>query len=140
MAKRLLPSLPDLKKLIGLNYDRFVAAIERVQPLVYKVLISQTGTAAPTVKVLENTLGAAVLWARTSAGLYTGTLADAFTADKTALIMQQPTALNRAAIARTSANVVTITTSTLSEVSNVLTATATDALLTDIYLEIVVYP
>lgn len=140
MAKRILPSLPDLKKLIGINYDRFVAAIQRVQPLVYKVLITQTSTGAPTVKVLENTLGAAVVWARTSAGLYTGTLASAFTVDKTAVLIQQPASLNRAEIVRTSANVITVTTKVLSESSNVLIATATDALLTDNYLEVVVYP
>lgn len=140
MAKRLLPSLSDIKKLIGDNYDRFVAAVTTVQPKVYKALISEAGTAAPTVKVLKNTLSAAIVWARTSAGLYTGTLTAAFTVDKTSLFMQQPASLNRVEIVRTSANVVTVTAKVLSVSTGTLIATATDALLTDIYVEIVVYP
>lgn len=136
-----MPSLSTLKNLIGLNWDRFVAAIQRVQPKVYNVLITQAGTAAPTVKVLENTLGATVVWARTSAGLYTGTLASAFTADKTSLVVGgQMAALNRATLVRTSANVITLTTNVLSESSNVLIATATDAIITDLAIEVTVYP
>ncbi len=140
MAKRLLPSLSDIKKLIGDNYDRFVAGITLVKPKVYRALISQAGTAAPTVKVLENSLSAAIVWARTTTGLYTGTLAAAFVLDKTAVRIQQPASLNRAEIVRTSANVVTVTTKVLSESSNVLIATVTDVLLTDTFIEISVYP
>lgn len=49
----------------------------------YVALISQVGTAAPTVKVLENNLGAAIAWSRSGAGDYGGTLVGAFTLDKT---------------------------------------------------------
>jgi len=49
---------------------------------VYSALISQSGTAAPTATVLENTIGA-IVWTRTSAGTYSGTLTGAFTASKT---------------------------------------------------------
>jgi hypothetical protein len=49
----------------------------------YVGLISQTGTAAPTVTVFKNTLGGTVVWTRNSAGNYTGTLAGAFTIGKT---------------------------------------------------------
>lgn len=51
--------------------------------LKYVALISQTGTSAPTATVLENTLGGTVVWTRNDVGDYTGTLASAFTLNKT---------------------------------------------------------
>lgn len=53
----------------------------------YVALISQTGTDAPVATVLENTLGGTVVWTRGNIGNYTGTLASAFTQDKTILFM-----------------------------------------------------
>jgi len=44
----------------------------------YSIVLSQIGTAAPTAQVFRNTLGGTVVWARASAGSYTGTLAGAF--------------------------------------------------------------
>jgi hypothetical protein len=52
----------------------------------YIALISQTGSAAPTVVVLENTIGD-IVWTRASTGLYRGTLIGAFTLDKTYTMM-----------------------------------------------------
>jgi len=49
---------------------------------VYRGLISQTSTGAPTVIVLENTIGA-IVWTRLNTGYYKGTLVNAFTANKT---------------------------------------------------------
>jgi len=49
----------------------------------YVALLSQSGTDAPVATVLENTLGGAVVWIRDFAGTYIGTLAGAFTANKT---------------------------------------------------------
>jgi len=49
----------------------------------YVALLSQSGTNAPTATVLENTLGGTIVWTRNSTGLYTGTLAGVFTANKT---------------------------------------------------------
>lgn len=49
---------------------------------VWRGLVSQTGTAAPTAQVLENTLGGDIVWTRNSAGNYTGTLSNAFPAGK----------------------------------------------------------
>lgn len=46
-------------------------------------VLSQTGTSAPVVVVLENTLGGDIAWTRMSAGYYHGTLAGAFTVNKT---------------------------------------------------------
>ena len=48
----------------------------------YVALISQTGTAAPTVIELENTVGA-IVWTRTAVGNYEGTLTGVFTVGKT---------------------------------------------------------
>ena len=49
---------------------------------VYRALLTQSGTSAPTVTVLENTLGGTVVWTRNGAGEYYGTLANAFPASK----------------------------------------------------------
>ncbi len=51
--------------------------------LVYTGLLSQDGINNPTVIVLENTLGAAVVWTYDSVGSYLGTLAGAFNNTKT---------------------------------------------------------
>ena len=55
--------------------------------LVYTALLSQSGTDAPVATVLENTLGGTVVWGYASAGNYTATLANAFTANKTAVFL-----------------------------------------------------
>jgi hypothetical protein len=52
----------------------------------YVALMSQTGTAAPTVVVLENSIGD-IVWTRSSTGLYRGTLIGAFTLNKTYTMM-----------------------------------------------------
>jgi hypothetical protein len=52
----------------------------------YIALISQTGSAAPTVVVLENSIGD-IVWTRDSTGIYEGTLTGAFTLDKTYTMM-----------------------------------------------------
>ena len=48
----------------------------------YVALLSQTGTAAPTAIVLENSLGD-IVWTRNSIGIYYGTLTGAFQSAKT---------------------------------------------------------
>lgn len=53
----------------------------------YTGLISQAGTAAPTVDVQVNTLGD-VIWTRASAGFYLGTLTGAFPLLKTNVYIQ----------------------------------------------------
>lgn len=50
---------------------------------IYRALLTQVGTAAPTAIVLENTFGASLVWARTGVGIYTVILANAFTTNKT---------------------------------------------------------
>lgn len=103
---------------------------------IYRALVTQATTAAPSATVLENGLGGTVVWARSSTGTYTATLTGAFTADKT-FIMQPGEAGTIAAIknviaSRTSANVVTVTTGA--------GGTLEDSVLSAFPIEIIVYP
>lgn len=54
---------------------------------VYTALISQSGTDAPAVLVLENTLSAPIVWTRVDTGIYAGTLTGEFTSGKTFTII-----------------------------------------------------
>jgi len=57
-------------------------ASEKIPYRVYTVLITQTGTDAPVVTVLENTIGN-IVWTRSAPGEYVGTLSNAFVSNKT---------------------------------------------------------
>ena len=60
------------------------AFVQAIRPYkVYTALLTQTGTSAPTATVLENTLGATIVWTRSNVGIYVGTLSGVFTANKT---------------------------------------------------------
>jgi len=104
---------------------------------VYTALMSQTGTSAPTAKVLENTLGGTVVWTRNSAGRYTATLSGAFTADKTAFFTA-PRGTNADAFPFT-ASFVRIDANTIEMFSNDLITGKSDAILNDVTIEIRVY-
>lgn len=53
----------------------------------YVANLTQTGTSAPTISVLENTLGGTLVWTYSAVGEYTATLAGLFPdADKVAII------------------------------------------------------
>jgi hypothetical protein len=57
---------------------------------VYTALLSQSGTNDPTVTVLQNTFASYFSWVRTSTGVYTGTLTNAFsTANKNYVSLTQ---------------------------------------------------
>ena len=43
-------------------------------PIIYKAIITQTGTAAPVATILENSLNTNVIWTRVAVGSYAGTL------------------------------------------------------------------
>lgn len=77
----------------------------------YKAILNQAATDAPTVTTLiTNELSGPIVWAYTSPGVYTGTLAGAFTADKTFWLFSlvgDPTG-KVVKLARTSANVLTM--------------------------------
>lgn len=91
----------------------------------YIALLTQTSTGDPTADVEKNDIGA-IAWARTGTGTYTGTLADAFVDDETIIeidgVINSDTEATVSAV-RTSANVITLTTS--------VAGTPTDGLLTD---------
>lgn len=105
---------------------------------VYVALLTQAGTDAPVATVLENTLGGTVVWTRSAAGSYLGTLANAFTANKTFLF--PPTAYSSAdfndwqlLLVRNNANAVLVTTSTAGG------TTGADDILSEVPIEIRVY-
>jgi hypothetical protein len=54
----------------------------------YIALISQSSTSAPTVIEIENTIGP-IIWTRSAVGIYFGTLAGAFTLNKTYVMLSQ---------------------------------------------------
>jgi len=70
-----------------LQYNATSSNWEVVSPayLVYTALLSQSGTAAPTAIVLENTLSGPIVWNWNSIGVYVGTLAGAFVNEKTGI-------------------------------------------------------
>ncbi len=104
---------------------------------VYKALLTQVGTAAPTAIVAENQIGA-IVWSRAGVGSYAGTLAGAFTANKTYLHVDDPAIVgDTAVIGRTSADAIFINTSDEDNVSGI--ATPADSLLTNTQLLIEVY-
>lgn len=102
----------------------------------YRALVSQSGTAAPTATVLENSLGGTVVWARGSAGTYTGTLTGAFTSAKTFIMQPGETgtiaAVKNIIAVRTSANVITVTTGS--------GGTLEDDVLSSFPITVLVYP
>lgn len=65
---------------------KYVDGADIAPYLKYVALLTQSGTSAPTATVLENTLGGTVVWTRNDVGDYTGTLAGAFTANKTFML------------------------------------------------------
>lgn len=113
-------------------------------PLVYKsyqTIITQTGTSAPAANDKLNQLGASMTWARTSAGLYTLTAGSAvFTANKTVIVLSNPlTSLVSYFVVPTSTTIITLSTILASVIATVLTAVATDALITNLLVEVRVY-
>lgn len=67
----------------GTALDPLVSVAPTAAYKVYAAKLTQTGTAAPVATILENTLSGAIVWTRDQAGVYTGTLAGAFTVGKT---------------------------------------------------------
>lgn len=109
----------------------------------YQAIISQSGTSAPSPTVYKTDFGATTFtWARTSAGIYTVTTSSAvLTTNKTVILLSNPiTGLVNYIVVPTSTTVVTVTTILASVIATVLTAVATDSLLTNILIEIRVYP
>jgi hypothetical protein len=107
---------------------------------VYRALLTQSGTDAPTAVVLENSIGA-IVWEYSSTGIYTATLSGAFTANKTGLApvgnLTVPDVSSFALFSRTSANVLTLYTVSVGTFSG---ASPSDELLNEVLVQIYVYP
>lgn len=71
-----IPELPQ-SKITGLE-----DALSAANYLVYRALVTQSGTSDPAATVLENTLGGTVVWSRNDVGDYVGNLNGAFLANK----------------------------------------------------------
>lgn len=141
-------SSADLSDLIAAG-DTSLATTDNIQTAidlvarpyeVYTALLTQTGTNAPVATVLENTLGGTVVWTRSLAGTYVGTLAGAFTANKTALLPMQLDLVGTetgAIVSWLDENSVNIVSVTLGDLP---TVTPADSVLINALIEIRVYP
>lgn len=111
----------------------------------YRALLTQTGTDAPVATVLENTLGGTLVWTRSDVGLYIGTLAGAFTANKTCLPpvnasadLEAATTCVTSSLFRVDADIVKLQTALIDPIGDAINLT--DTLLNNAYVEILVYP
>lgn len=98
----------------------------------YKALISQTGTSAPTVTILENTLGT-VTYSYASVGSYTANSSGLFTSGKTFLMMNP-------AYGNGNVNAVKYNSSNVLDIKSNNGLTPTDGLLSNESILIEVYP
>lgn len=57
------------------------------EPKVYRAMLTQVGTSAPTAVVLKNTLSDEPVWSYFAVGRYRATLAGEFTQDKTFILL-----------------------------------------------------
>jgi hypothetical protein len=100
----------------------------------YAALLTQATTGAPSATVLFNSFSANPVWTYVTTGNYTGTLAGAFTANKTAIVVQ-PNIGTVGALAQAS--------SATADTVNIRTqvgSTNTDGLLTGAFVQVLVYP
>lgn len=106
----------------------------------YVANLTQTSTGDPVPTVLENDIGT-IVFARTSAGLYTAILTGAFTSAKTVVMFGTPIHVNNMGTIEavlTSANVITFT--TLDYKTSDDTSAPLDGMLTNTTIIIEVFP
>jgi hypothetical protein len=117
-----------------LNLDQFVESkIPAPTPPAYQIytaLISQSGTNAPTVTVLENTIGN-IVWTYDSTGEYLGTLTGVFISNKT-YFSALPSQITQLKFVRINNNIVNLGTA--------LAGVKTNGLLNNTSIEIRIYP
>lgn len=133
----LLPTDGSQQILQAPNASGTIALVEDTPYKVYTALLSQTGASAPTIQVLENTLGATLIASVIGTGYYqfllTGT-ANIFTINKTYTTVQPYAGANGPYIAgaeRVNDTVITVRTT--------YDGTASDDLLSNSPFEIRVY-
>lgn len=103
---------------------------------VYSILISQDSLNIPTAKVLENNTGFTFTFTRTATGNYNiVSSGSAYTADKTAIFFQD----NSQGATKASMNVIR-NSATNVRIFTYADAVASDSMITDVFLEIRVYP
>lgn len=73
---------PILKEVLT-SITNLLVSIPSASYKVYTAELFQSGLDAPVATVFENTLGGEIVWTRTLAGVYHGTLTDAFVNGKT---------------------------------------------------------
>lgn len=66
-------TLEDIATFVGDSISKYTC---------YTAIMNQSGTAAPTATIMENSIGA-IVWTRDSAGTYVGSLSHVFTENKT---------------------------------------------------------
>src|SRR5262245_4197461 len=114
-----------------------INGVDQVKGLLrYLALLTQSSTSAPVATVLESNLPAAIVWTRTSAGLYVGTLAGVFTASKTVVRLSNSVTSAIVSAARTNADTVTLKTYAVDGDGPAIA----DAQLSGSVIEIIVYP
>lgn len=107
----------------------------------YVANLTQTAGNAPIATVLENDLGAAIVFTRTSAGLYVATLAGAFAVGKTIVMFGTPIPVDDiASVEAVLTDVNTITFKTKNYKTSDDTAGVLDGLLTNTSIIIEVFP
>ena len=105
------PTAPTATAGTNTNQVATTAFVQGIRPYkVYTALLTQTGTSAPVATVLENTLGGTVTWSRTVPGGYFATLSNAFTTDKTTVLITNGSTngnyIHGAAVSTTNVNII----------------------------------
>lgn len=114
-----------------------IADLSALPYKIWRGLVSQTGTSAPTAIELENTLGGAITFTYISTGIYTIEGTGLFTTNKTFVTPKWETLRQGSNYATVSA--VTSNTNQLS-LNSYLNGAAGDALFSNHPIEIIVYP
>lgn len=114
------------------GYEDIATLAETLEPKELVGVLSQSGTAAPTLVSQKNTIGA-IVWARSNTGIYTGTLTGAFPSGKVNVKAILSSADKALTVVRTDANVLTF---------NIRTITGSPAAsdVFDAFIEITVFP
>jgi hypothetical protein len=135
---------PLAQKQVGNTYSTFRVTLTnllswmkaRIFPAkVYEIVIPiQTGTNAPTIDIVKNELGAAVVWTRDSTGYYKGVLAGAFPFGKVTLAIHNPV-FTHTSFSREDDDTISINTTT-----DPTTTTQSDGKLINCHIQVKVYP
>jgi hypothetical protein len=136
--------LKEKKDFRNNGVTEYYTAEEIARPYkVYKALLSQGETNAPTAIVLENTLGN-IVWTRNNVGTYVGTLTGAFVGEKVFCIISQsgsafdfPEETGYKSIGKFNNNQIRVATVVQTSLNNF---SPTDGLLNNTAIEIQVYP